>query len=81
MLGQISPDVNSGDLEGLESKDLSKSLPGDLLELNDGEHEVDRSKVEPRAGGNVEGESKGGARVWKDSLLPSEKSALKEFFK
>lgn len=81
VLGQISPDVNSGDLEGLESKDLSKSLPGDLLELNDGEHEVDRSKVGLRTGGNVGGEAKGGARVWKDSLLPSEKSALKEFFK
>ncbi|MDP7108179.1 MAG: hypothetical protein QGH41_13920, partial [Roseibacillus sp.] len=81
VLGQISPDVNSGDLEGLESTDLSKSLPGDLLELNTGKHEVDRSKVGPRAGGTVEGEAKGGARVWKDSLLPSEKSALKEFFK
>ncbi len=81
VLGQISPDVNSGNLEGLESKDLSKSLPGDLLELNDGEHDVDKSKTGPRAGGNVDSEARGGARVWKGSLLPSEKNALKEFFK
>ena len=81
VLGEVSPDVNSGDLEGLESKDLSKSLPGDLLELNTGEHDIDKSRIGPRAGGNVDSEARGGARVWKGSLLPSEKNALKEFFK
>lgn len=81
VLGQLSPDVNSGKLEGLESDDLSKSLPGDLLELNDGEHDVDKTKLGARAGGGVGNEGKGGDRIWKDSLLPSEKRALKEFFK
>ena len=81
VLGQASPDVDSGDLEGLDSGDLSKSLPGDLLKIQDGEHEVDKSKTGLRAGGNVESEAKGGSRVWKESLLPSEKSALKDFFK
>ena len=81
VLGQISPDVNSGDLEGLQSEDLSKSLPGDLLELRDSKHDVDKTKVGLRAGGNVDNESEGGSRVWKESLLPSEKRALKNFFK
>ena len=73
--------MNPGDLEGLKSEDLSKSLPGDLLELKDSKHDVDKSKVGLRAGGNVDNESEGGSRVWKESLLPSEKRALKNFFK
>ena len=81
MLGKISPDLKSGDLKGLESDDLSKSLPGDLLQLNDGEHDVDKTKVGPRAGGAIDGEGQGGDRIWKDSLHPAEKEALKEFFK
>ena len=81
LLGDVSPDVDSGDLEGLDSGDLSKSLPGDLLKLQDDEHEVDKSKTGLRAGGKVESRARGGSRVWKESLLPSEKSALKDFFK
>ena len=81
VLGQVTPDVNSGNLEGLKSEDLSKSLPGDLLELKDSEHDVDKAKIGLRAGGKVDSESEGGSRVWKESLLPSEKSALKDFFK
>jgi hypothetical protein len=73
--------VNSGNLEGLKSEDLSKSLPGDLLELKDSEHDVDKAKIGLRAGGKVDSESEGGSRVWKESLLPSEKSALKDFFR
>ncbi len=81
VLGRIAESVTPGDLEGLESKDLSRSLPGDLLELADGEHEVDTTKVGIRAGGGLNNEGEGGDRVWKDSLLPAEKKALKEFFK
>jgi hypothetical protein len=81
VLGQASDDVSSGELTGLQSEDLSKSLPGDLLQLNDTEHEVDRTRIGPRAGGGVDNEGKGGDRIWKDSLLPAEKKALREFFK
>ncbi len=81
VLGRLGGDVESGDLEGLESEDLSKSLPGDLLELNDGEHEVDKTKLGIRAGGDIGNKGEGGDRVWKDSLLPAEKKALKQFFK
>lgn len=81
VLGKLGGDVKTGDLEGLESEDLSRSLPGDLLELADGEHEVDKTKVGIRAGGEIEGKGEGGDRVWKDALLPSEKKALREFFK
>lgn len=81
VLGRLKEDVERGNLEGLESEDLTRSLPGDLLQLEDGEHEIDKTQVGSRAGGTVSGEGKGGSRVWKDSLLPAEKKALKDFFK
>lgn len=81
VLGELGGDVKTGDLEGLEGRDLSRSLPGDLLELRDGEHELDKSEVGIRAGGELENEGKGGDRIWKDALLPDEKKALKDFFK
>jgi hypothetical protein len=41
---------------------------------------VDESKVGPSDGGGTNAKGKGGDRVWKDSLLPNEKKALKKFF-
>jgi hypothetical protein len=80
MLGQEGDKMDTGDLEGLESKDLSRSLPGDLLQLQDGEHDVDRTPVGPRAGGAAGATGDGGDRVWKDALDPEEQKALKKFF-
>lgn len=81
VLGELGQDVGAGDLEGLESEDPTRSRPGDLLDLIDGEHEVDEGKVGVREGGSVSETGEGGDRVWKDALLPDEKRALKNFFK
>ncbi|MEO7099202.1 MAG: hypothetical protein ABI162_07555 [Luteolibacter sp.] len=80
VLGAEKNAVETGKLTGLEAKDLSRSTPGDLLELQDGEHEVDRSASSISKGGNTEATGKGGDRVWRDSLDPSEQRALKRFF-
>ena len=80
VLGKENDKVEIGKLTGLESKDLSRSLPGDLLELQDGEHDVDKSAVGPRAGGAAGATGDGGDRVWKDALDPEEQKALKKFF-
>ncbi|MCW1924627.1 hypothetical protein OKA05_18830 [Luteolibacter arcticus] len=80
MLGAEGQRLDTGDLTGLESKDLSRSLPGDLLQLQDGEHDVDKSAVGPRAGGATGATGDGGDRVWKDALDPDEQKALKKFF-
>jgi hypothetical protein len=80
VLGKEGDKVDIGGMEGIESKDLSRSLPGDLLELQDGEHDVDKSSVGPRAGGATGATGAGGDRVWKDSLDPAEQKALKKFF-
>jgi len=67
--------------ERLESKDLSNTLPGDLLETTDGEHDIDKTNAKTRSGGSTDNTGAGGERVWKNSLLPEEKKAIKKFFK
>jgi hypothetical protein len=80
LLGKASQELETGDMQGLKATDLSKSLPGDLLELQDGEHDVDKSASQTKAGGDVSDTGKGGDRVWKESLDPQEQKALKKFF-
>ena len=80
VLGGEKDGLEIGGMEGLQAKDLSNSTPGDLLELQDGEHEVDRSATAVTAGGETEATGKGGDRVWRDALDPDEQRALKRFF-
>ena len=40
-------------MEGLKSRDLSRTLPGDLLQLMDGEHELNKENIGIRAGGEA----------------------------
>ncbi|MEM9236249.1 MAG: hypothetical protein AAGB14_05675 [Verrucomicrobiota bacterium] len=80
VLGKQGDKLKGGDLEALEAKDLSRSLPGDLLQLQDGEHQIDESATQTQAGGGVDSTGAGGDRVWKESLDPEEQKALKKFF-
>jgi hypothetical protein len=81
VLGSPGEDVQSGDLTTLKAKDLSRSLPGDLLQLQDGQHDVDKSSVGPSVGGSIDKTGSGGDRVWRESLDPDEHRVLKQFFK
>ncbi len=80
VLGREKDAVETGNLEGLAAKDLSNAAPGDLLELQDGEHDIDKNASSLRAGGETSATGKGGDRVWKESLDPDEQRALKKFF-
>ena len=66
--------------ERLENDDLSNTLPGDLLELEDGEHDVDTTPIGRSQGGDIANAGQGGDRVYQENLLPAEKKALKNFF-
>ncbi len=68
-----------GELTGLDAEDLSRAIPGDLLQLQDGKHTVDESASKAASGGAAS-EGKGGDRVWRDSLAPDEQRALKKYF-
>ncbi len=81
MLGDAVNKLNMTREERIEAQDLSNTLPGDLLESTDGEHEIDKTDAKVRNGGSTENTGTGGERVWKNSLLPDEKKAIKRFFK
>ncbi|MFT5906708.1 MAG: hypothetical protein ACI9E1_002320 [Cryomorphaceae bacterium] len=81
MLGNEAEKLELNKEERLKSNDLSNTLPGDLLETTDGEHDIDKSNSKTRSGGGTENKGAGGERVWKNSLLPEEKKAIKKFFK
>ncbi len=68
-----------GDLAALEAKDLSRALPGDLLQIQDGKHSVKQTPSTLSSGGQAT-KGAGGDRVWKESLNPEEQRALKNYF-
>ncbi|MGJ8672859.1 hypothetical protein [Rubritalea sp.] len=81
VLGDEIPPLDTGDFKGIDPKSLDGMTPGDLLGTRDTEHEIEE-KVAPRLdGGEVNSQSSGGDRVWKNSLMPGEQRALKQFFK
>lgn len=80
VLGKEKDPLETGEMAALEAKDLTRAAPGDLLELQDGEHDVDRSGSQLSSGGDTEATGKGGDRVWRESLDPDEQRVLKRFF-
>jgi hypothetical protein len=80
LLGEAGDDLDTGAAAALEAQDLSLSSPGDLLELQDDEHEVDPSRSALSSGGDTSATGSGGDRVWRDSLDPAEQRAIKRFF-
>ena len=80
VLGKEKDALATGDMTALEAKDLSRSAPGDLLELQDGEHDIDHSASRLSSGGGTEATGKGGDRVWREALDPDEQRVLKRYF-
>lgn len=66
--------------EQLNSGDHSQLLPGEMVDSQEIEHEIDQLEVAPRDGGEVKGIGTGGEAVWRNQLLPSERKALERFF-
>lgn len=80
VLGKADDPMKTGKAEGLEATDLSQATPGDLLELQDGEHSVDHTASRISEGGDITATGRGGDRVWRDALDPDEQRAMKRFF-
>ena len=80
VLGKQKDQLKTGELTGMQSRDLSQASPGDLLELQDGEHNVEEKASIMSSGGNTDATGKGGDRVWKDSLDPDEQRVLRRYF-
>lgn len=80
LFGVEVPLIDLEKFEHLEGKDDKEPEPGDLLNLEKIEHDVDRTKVGPAQSGSAKSKGLGGDRVWKDALDPDEQKSLKSFF-
>lgn len=76
-------DLNTKKTEKLPSQiDLNRIAPGDTLAVTDGKHDVDKNAYKgPTQGGTIQNTGDGGSAVWQNSLVPTEREALKKYFK
>ncbi len=65
--------------QALQPRDLSRSAPGELLELENRRHEIETVSPGLQQAGPARTEG-GGGSAWQDALQPSEQEALKRFF-
>lgn len=79
VFGQQASDTEAQKPQVLDAADLSRSLPGDVLETTDSKHDVELTHPALRAGGKADAQG-GGASTWQESLHPREQEAVKKFF-
>ena len=74
--------LNTETTAGVSNEDTSRSLPGDVLGVGKGEHEVDRTAFTgSTAAGAIRSSGAGGEAVWRNNATPQEREILKRFFK
>lgn len=80
---QDETNLDTKKTEALQSQlDVQRMAPGDVLGVSDGKHDVDKNAYNgPQQGGAIQNNGDGGAAVWQNSLLPTEREALKRYFK
>ena len=66
--------------DALESKDLSRAGAGDTIGTDNVDHDPDKSPAGPVNGGKATTGS-GGNAIGTESLLPSDRAILKQYFK
>lgn len=74
-------DFGTDKKEAVSNTDLSRAQVGDMLALQNGKHEVDKTARGPQAAGAVQNAGQGGEQVWRESLTPDEKAVLKRVFR
>lgn len=73
-------DLGTDNVESVSGDNMERALPGEVLAVGQMEHDDDTPASVRQAGGELAREAQGGKAVWKDSLMPSEKSVLKRYF-
>ena len=73
-------DLGTRNFEGIEGNDFSRSMPADLIDITEREHEIDEEKIGNRAAGAIKSTGDGGDAVWRSQLLPDEKAVIERYF-
>jgi hypothetical protein len=72
--------AGSTKFEGVSSSDLSGAMPGSVISIQDGRHEVDPNAWHgPEAGGAAAAGGAGEA-AWRGDVMPEEQAAVQRFF-
>ncbi len=74
-------DLKTNNIAPVSNTDMSRATPGDLLAIGETTHDIKEVKSGSQEGGKVSSKGKGGEAVWRESLMPKEKSLLKRYFK
>jgi hypothetical protein len=81
MLAAQPSDAGDGLSNGIDGDALKRFALGDKLGTTTGQHEKDGKDVAPLSAGAVAAPASGGDAVWVNRLTPTERAALKNFFK
>jgi hypothetical protein len=73
-------DLHSTTTDTVSNDDISHALPGEIVALSAGVHEVNTNPPTPVSGGTITDPGRGGEAVWKDSLTPKERETVSKFF-
>jgi hypothetical protein len=69
-------------LEGASNEDPSRAVPGEVIAIAKGRHNVDKTtQAGVVEGGAISSAGEGGDAVWRDSLTPDERQVLQKYFK
>ncbi|MEI8313413.1 MAG: hypothetical protein WCH98_21905, partial [Verrucomicrobiota bacterium] len=74
-------DLHTTKTDTVSNDDISRALPGEIVALSAGEHQIDKTVSAPVSGGGVANPGQGGEAVWKDSLTPKERETIAKFFR
>jgi len=81
-LDENAEDLHTKRMEGASNEDPRRALPGEVLAIAKGQHNV--NKTNPAGlvdGGAASSAGQGGDAVWRDSLTPAERQVLQKYFK
>ncbi|MEO7934003.1 MAG: hypothetical protein ABIT76_12680 [Chthoniobacterales bacterium] len=74
--------LHTKETDTISNDDLTRALPGDVVGLSSGEHQVDKNQTAPvTTAGPISSNGEGGQAVWKDNLTPAERATLGRYFK
>jgi hypothetical protein len=78
---QDETNLHSQKVEDLQSENHDDALPADLAGITTGQHEPNKNEAGPVSGGEIAGPGQGGDAVWRNTVLPRERTVLQNFFK
>jgi hypothetical protein len=81
-LDDISENLHTKRLEGDSNPDPKRAVPGEVLAITKGKHNVDKTlSASPVEAGAISSAGEGGDAVWRDSLTPDDREVLQKYFK